>query len=584
MAGATFAPAYGTLLARPLGGGAASSVCTSASGGTACPILAAAYATYLTSHLPEKFFIGCNLLGRDHAFARLVHRRAHILILASSRAPCSARLSAGCANNECLLGDGTSPVGSGLFVRHSVAEMLHGYADPLFAAVPASAVPPGVVLEYNGILGKHQTSTSTLATLRAAIAANSTTAVQWAYECVLMSTNESPSSRMTLYYGESPSLHHITAQVRLRQGRHHQRQQMGLARGRHDYGHQPSGWVRVLTPYALCRPRSSPHLSPLPSGSYPGWGTTGIFGDPFVLPGLRSQNNQAPQTATNRAFSMMAGGNKAPANFGTTIEFYLASVNRAVRHASARLQPLASHAHTSWPLDAGDDRVRQWVRAPRCQGCQCAEVLCAAQSARSDRKRHDQHNMRWHIVVCLRHLPRPQGGCGAASCSVHTPTCVMYSTSSLPAFAHQVGTPVASTCDYMMRHAGVINLEFARGAPAAITMGYLGNTGTSIRDAVSITLPGSTTEIVYDQATDELALFFEPISGRAIKGLERLQTNFYIEKTMLDSTRYANIFSGTTDNGDVFVWPYLYLNRQPGLTQDQADTFVATIYGVRSTS
>ena len=164
------------------------------------------------------------------------------------------------------------------------------------------------------------------------------------------------------------------------------------------------------------------------------------------------------------------------------------------------------------------------------------------------------------------------------------PYMYMYSTSSLPAFAHQVGTPVASTCDYMMRHAGVINLEFARGAPAAITMGYLGNTGTSIRDAVSITLPGSTTEIVYDQATDELALFFEPISGRAIKGLERLQTNFYIEKTMLDSTRYANICSGTTDNGDVFVWPYLYLNRQPGLTQDQADTFVATIYGVRSTS
>jgi len=223
---------------------------------------------------------------------------------------------------------------------------------------------------------------------------------------------------------------------------------------------------------------------------------------------------------------MMAGANKAPANFGTTIEFYLASLHRAVT------------------------------------------VECADDCGYHDVK--GVNALKYSAPLSLLDLTvngTVSTTCGGTS-SFH------YATSP----GSKVGTPVASTCDYMMRHAGVINLESARGAPAAVTMGYLGNTGTLIRDAVSITLPGSTTEIVYDQATDELALFFEPISGRAIKGLERLQTNFYIEKTMLDSTRYENIFSGTTDNGDVFVWPYLYLNRQPGLSQDQADTFVATIY------
>jgi len=136
----------------------------------------------------------------------------------------------------------------------------------------------------------------------------------------------------------------------------------------------------------------------------------------------------------------------------------------------------------------------------------------------------------------------------------------------------------ASTCDFLQRHDGVINMEVARnGAPLAVTQAYLGQ--TDMRDAVSITLPKDTTEIYYDKSKDELALFVEPITGAVITGYERLQTNWYIEKSMIDTTRYANIFSADSDNDDVFVWPFMYIKKEPGIDDKGAKDFISIIYG-----
>merc|ERR1719277_637011 len=56
-------------------------------------------------------------------------------------------------------------------------------------------------------------------------------------------------------------------------------------------------------------------------------------------------------------------------------------------------------------------------------------------------------------------------------------------------------TSEGPSCDFLMRHDGVINLAvFRGGAPVAMTYGYLGMTQEGIRDSVSMTLPGSTDE------------------------------------------------------------------------------------------
>merc|ERR1740121_1005053 len=141
-------------------------------------------------------------------------------------------------------------------------------------------------------------------------------------------------------------------------------------------------------------------------------------------------------------------------------------------------------------------------------------------------------------------------------------------------------TSEASTCDFLQRHDGVINMAVARnGAPLAVTQGYLGHTDSTVRDAVSITKKDDTAEIYYDKSKDELALFVEPITGAVINGYERLQTNWNIEKSMIDTMRYANIFSAESDNGDVFVWPFMYIRKEPGIDDQGAKDFISIIYG-----
>merc|ERR1711957_557447 len=122
------------------------------------------------------------------------------------------------------------------------------------------------------------------------------------------------------------------------------------------------------------------------------------------------------------------------------------------------------------------------------------------------------------------------------------------------------------------------NMAVARGgAPLAVTQGYLGQTDAAVRNAVSITLPSSTEELHYEASKDELALFVEPITGAVITGYERLQTNWYIERSMVDTARYANVFSAESDNNDVFVWPFMYIKKEPAITESGASNFCALV-------
>ena len=58
-----------------------------------------------------------------------------------------------------------------------------------------------------------------------------------------------------------------------------------------------------------------------------------------------------------------------------------------------------------------------------------------------------------------------------------------------------------------------------------------------------------------------------------------MQTNWMVERATLDSPLYANIFGGAGGDDDVFVWPYLWVNRQQGLTAAQAGEFSNALYG-----
>ena len=139
------------------------------------------------------------------------------------------------------------------------------------------------------------------------------------------------------------------------------------------------------------------------------------------------------------------------------------------------------------------------------------------------------------------------------------------------------GSP--STCDYGMRFPFVFDVSQAYGFPSAVTLAYFGHSDAAVRDAVSIVNATTGEELVYDLKTSGPGLWFEPFSGWLVKGNERFQNNFIVERTMLDSPMYANIFGGNDDNNDVFVWPYMWANREAGLTQEQAADFELALYG-----
>jgi len=136
-------------------------------------------------------------------------------------------------------------------------------------------------------------------------------------------------------------------------------------------------------------------------------------------------------------------------------------------------------------------------------------------------------------------------------------------------------TETASTCDFLQRGNGLFSQEKIRKiepgpgsiAPRVMTQGYLHQVDKAMRDAVSITDPApqhrhlsatnadtsATPQINFVAEKDELALYIDPITGRTVKANENTQLNFMIEEKMLNSNRYANLFSAS----DSFVWPYI---------------------------
>jgi len=439
--GALFAPTYGTLKVKHIATGTEMTMCSSSAGGHLCPAVAAAYASYLTSYLPEKFFVGCQLLG--------------------------------CADGSCMRDDGTYPLNSGLFTRLSLRQMLHdGNSDRLFAVAPKEAVPPGVKLEYNGLLGKYASMDSTLDDLRA----GETDLAQW--------SNVQLSGKSDV--------------TRLREWVEYQ-------------GH------RVVK-------QGEP--------GYPGWGTDGTPGQPFDFAGQKYLNNQAPQTSKNSPFAMSLSGHLSHPSFGSSIDFHLTTVK--------------------WPVTLG------------CGAGGSSPEICAFHKVKGIQTQK--------FTVPDEMLKTKQAGVIADSCRG--------TVSKSYAATYPGTTSDGPSCDFLQRHNGVINLAVGRGgAPLAVTHGFLGQTDASVRDAVSITRHWDKSEIMYEASKDELALFVEPITGAVITGYERLQTNWYVERSLIDTPRYANIFSAETDNNDVFVWPFMYIKKEPAITDAGAKEFVSLIYG-----
>lgn len=457
--GALFGATYGTLSVTHLATGATMDMCSSSAGGNFCPVLAAAYAAYLTQYLPESFFVGCSLLG--------------------------------CADGSCMRTDGTYSRNSGLFTRRTVGEMLHGYHDPLFDAVPASAVPAGMSLEYNGLLGAFSDANASLAALRAAFASGAENATRWSYE---------------------------------------------LDSGKRDVENVNKWVARLGTERTYPGHRD-----------YAGWGTDGTPGEEFHVSGLRNMRSRPPQVSPTSPMKVVADNFELRPNFGADFSFFLTTIRREVTIA----------------CDADE-------RTDGIPGRSVAD--CAFHRVKGI------NTLKFTVTPDL--LTTKLHGEPSATCrgTVSKHFATMTPASLLPA------TAVPPTCDYLMRHDGVINLEVARGAPVAITQAYLHGVDPTIRAAVSITRKGDTTsaELQYAAVHDELALFVDPISGATLRGYERLQSNFYIEKTLLNSARYANVFSADTDNGDSFVWPFMYIKRTPGLTDQQAVDYKAAIYDTYS--
>uniref|UniRef100_A0A7S2IZ08 Uncharacterized protein n=1 Tax=Haptolina brevifila TaxID=156173 RepID=A0A7S2IZ08_9EUKA len=443
--GALFAATYGTLTATHTSG-TIMTICDSATGGGAttggspalCPILALAYATYFTFHLPETYFVGCNLIGTMNS-------------------------------------DGTGSLNSGLFVRHTLREMLHGYDDPLFSVVPASAVPAGLDLEYNGLLGKFSAATSSLAEVR------TDDLVDYQYALNGGSKNIADLGKWVSRQGVSTS---------------------------------------------TC----SPDIFGKCSSGYYGWDVDGTPGQDFVLAGQRSLNTQQPSDETHSPMRLVLDDFKTSLASGTSITFFLSAVRRQVTIGCG------SDGSTAGPCDYHSIDGIQTFK----------------------------------FEVPTNFLDTTLNGVANSACRGDT----SYYGGRFPA---PTGTP--PSCDWMMRHNGVVNLETSQNAPVAATLGYLGHTDTAVRDAVSMTLPGSTDELIYDAANDELAIFVEPITGRVIRGYQRLQSNFYIDKTFINSARYANVFNSDTDNSDTFVWPFMYIKRSPTIARDQSKAFIDTLYG-----
>jgi hypothetical protein len=438
---------FGTLCVGPQapGGGCAGGATAELCGPTVtayCPIVASAYAMYLNYYLGDTFLTGCKLVGT-------------------------------------MQPDGTGSLNSGLFTRRTAQEIFHGYVDPIFAAVPPSALPPSSLpMEFGGILGRYSGAGATLAAYRTAfdipqdgVTTGRLNQTEWTYEYNGGGSNLDDLYKIAKYEGGS---------------REH------------------TGWTDAGLP------------TPKPP--------TGEF---YTIEGLRDQGTQ-PMTKKAPGAVEMYTSDMEGAKFsgGSSMSFFLSSIKREVTIS--------------------------------CGSCEFQDVqgVKALKFASTDAT----------LATTVAGVPTDASVCGGTAS-------YMSATFGAGTAMAVMAKGTAPTCDWIMRDSGVVNLEFPREAPIGVTHAFLGKTSTAVRDAVSITAAGSSDELYYNDADHELALFFEPITGKAIAGYERLQLNMYVDKMMFDSGRHASLFTGSTDNGDKFLMPFMLLNRNPKLTSSQADGF-----------
>ena len=249
---------------------------------------------------------------------------------------------------------------------------------------------------------------------------------------------------------------------------------------------------------------------------------------------------------------------------------------------------------TGAPIDLYFTDIRRDLEL-RCQdGCPWDKVKGKVYAkAYTVHKEEQQYNLHEGGVA--------SSGCGGTVSQQHYDASVAF---GMP----PAGNP--STCDYGMRYPWVFDLSQALNAPAACTLAYCGNCDASVRDTISILNSTTGEEVRYDADAHGAGLWYEPLTGwlvkgeqhgrfgassalaciappallaldcvRPVVGNERMQTNWMVERSTLDSPLYANIFGGAGGDNDVFVWPYMWVNREQGLTAAQADEFSTALYG-----
>ena len=283
---------------------------------------------------------------------------------------------------------------------------------------------------------------------------------------------------------------------------------------------------------------------------YWGWGNDGAPGATLKLGGLRKQTMQSPRKDPLSSWAMYTGGFEAKPDFGAGVHLFFAPGRRPVT--------IGCKSDGTW----GDNNTDN----------------CAF---------HDVKGIKTLKYSAPSHLFTTKVD-GLSSTSCRGTASAQY-VDSMAALGLPT-TEIKSTCDFIQRGNGLVNLEKVgkQGSlmPVALTQGYMHQVDKAVRDAVSITDPMGTTnidtsknEIYFVAGEDELSLYIDPITGLTLEGRENTQLNFMIEAKMLNSDRYANLFSAVSDNGDSFVWPYVYFKRTMSLEDDDADEYKRHIYG-----
>merc|ERR1711935_1275888 len=106
-----------------------------------------------------------------------------------------------------------------------------------------------------------------------------------------------------------------------------------------------------------------------------------------------------------------------------------------------------------------------------------------------------------------------------------------------------------------------------QGLAMSVSLPYLGKSSEAVQGAVTITDKHGE-KLQYD-ATMADVINIEPFSGASLFQRINAQVNVIVEKTRLDGALGANLFSGSSDNDDVFVWPTARSLDETGPTEEE---------------